>query len=72
MRVERGDRGGCERLIVTSRQFRSLREGRGQLRKTDVMLRVLLRVLLPPAHELAGLVGEEETGSVRGLEVSVE
>ena len=52
--------------------FLPLGEGREQLRKPDVLLRVLLRVLLPPAQELMGPLGGEEAGSVRGVEVPVE
>ena len=42
------------------------------MRKPEVLLRVLLRVPLPPAHEMIDLVGGEEAGSVRGVEVPVE
>ncbi len=59
----------CERLIVISHPFRPQSEGWGQLRKSNGLLRVLLRVLLPPAQELANLMEEEEAGSVRGVEI---
>jgi len=57
---------------VTNRPFLPQGEGRGQLRKPDVLMRVLLRVMLPPAQDLVGLLGGEEAGSVRGVEVPVE